>query len=224
MITERKYASQIISLHVCVIGGPTLWRMGMQALLDRQPHLAHVTQAAAAEAAAATEASPDGPDVYVLDGRSLALLPSLLKLKPLVPLLIVTDTLAETAVHSWLEQGVHGCIGRDATLPELLDAIRQIAAGEISLPPELTIRLIAGMAKTSTAVPDNGLGGLSRREQEVLTLLAEGFSNKQIAQHLYLSVRTVGNHLSSVYGKLNVHTRTEAALMAVQNNLPHRRG
>jgi DNA-binding NarL/FixJ family response regulator len=75
------------------------------------------------------------------------------------------------------------------------------------------------MAKPATAVPDNGLETLSSREQEVLTLLAEGFSNKQIAQHLYLSVRTVGNHLSSVYNKLNVHTRTEATLIAVQNSL-----
>jgi NarL family two-component system response regulator LiaR len=137
-------------------------------------------------------------------------------------LLIVADTLAETAVRSWLEQGVNGCIKRNATLPELLDAIRQIAAGEISLPPELTIQLIAGMAEPATAVPDNGLETLSNREQEVLTLLAEGFSNKQIAQHLYLSVRTVGNHLNSVYGKLDVHSRTEAALIAVQSDLPQK--
>ena len=85
---------------------------------------------------------------------------------------------------SWLEQGVNGCIKRDATLPELLDAIRQIAAGEISLPPELTVRLIAGIVKPATAEPTNGLETLSKREQEVLTLLAEGFSNKQIAQQL----------------------------------------
>ncbi|MCA9901896.1 MAG: response regulator transcription factor [Ardenticatenaceae bacterium] len=162
------------------------------------------------------------PDVYVLDGRSLELLPALLNLHPLVPLLIVADELVETAVHSWLEQGVNGCISREAALPELLDAIRQTAAGEISLPSELTIRLIASMTKPSTAVPGEGLEILSKREQEVLTLLAEGFSNKQIAQHLYLSVRTVGNHLNSVYGKLNVHSRTEAALIAVQNNLPQK--
>jgi DNA-binding NarL/FixJ family response regulator len=78
------------------------------------------------------------------------------------------------------------------------------------------------MAKPATAVPDNGLETLSNREQEVLTLLAEGFSNKQIAQHLYLSVRTVGNHLNSVYGKLDVHSRTEAALIAVQSDLPQK--
>lgn len=216
MITKQKHVSLLTSLHVCVIGGPTLWRMGMQALLERQPHLARVTQAAA------VEASAESPDVYVVDGRSLDLLSSLLKLRPPVPLLIVADELVETAVRSWLEQGVNGCIKRDVALPELLDAIRQIAAGEISLPPELTIRLIAGMAKNSTAVPDNGLETLSRREQEVLTLLAEGFSNKQIAQHLYLSVRTVGSHLNSLYGKLNVHSRTEAALIAVQNNLPQK--
>lgn len=213
MITERKHVSLLTSLHVCVIGGPTLWRLGMKALLAEQPHLACVTESAAAETNAKV------PDVYVLDARSPELLPSLLALRNPVPLLIVADKLVKTAVRSWLEQGVNGCIKRDAALPDLLDAIRQIAAGEISLPPELTIQLIADMTKTPTTEPDNGLETLSSREQEVLTLLAEGFSNKQIAQHLYLSVRTVGNHLNSVYGKLNVHSRTEAALIAVQNNL-----
>lgn len=200
------------SLHICVIGGPALWRMGLQALLARQPHLACVTQSA-------VEASAEPPDVYLLDGRSPELLPLLFKLEPPVPVLIIADELAETAVRSWLEQGVYGCIQRDATLPELVDAIHQIAGGEISLSPEMTIRLIVGTAKTLPAAPNSGLEMLSRREQEVLILLAEGFSNKQIAQRLYLSVRTVGNHLSSVYAKLNVHTRTEAALIAVQNNL-----
>ena len=214
MITKQNHKSLPTSLHVCVIGGPTLWRMGMQALLMGQPHLACVTECVA------VETHIEAPDVYVLDGRSLDLLPALLNLQPLAPLLIVADELVETAVHSWLEQGVNGCVERDVTLPELLDAIRQIAAGEISLPPKLTIQLIASMAKPATAVPGEGLEILSKREQEVLTLLAEGFSNKQIAQHLYLSVRTVGNHLNSVYGKLNVHSRTEAALIAVQNNLP----
>lgn len=216
MVTEQKHVRLLTTLHVCVIGGPTLWRMGMQALLAGQPHLACVTDAMTAETPV------EVPDVYVLDGRSLELLPSLLKLAPPVPLLIVADTLAETAVRFWLEQGVCGCIERDATPPQLLDAIRQVATGEISLPPELTIRLITGMAQTAPAAPNNGLETLSRREQEVLTLLAEGCSNKQIAQRLYLSARTVGNHLSSVYGKLNVHTRTEAALIAVQNNLPQK--
>lgn len=216
MISRQKHVSLPTSLHVCVIGGPTLWRMGIQALLAGQPHLACVTEALSATT------YDEVPDVYVLDGRSLELLPALLNLHPLVPLLIVADELVETAVHSWLEQGVNGCISREAALPELLDAIRQTAAGEISLPSELTIRLIASMTKPSTAVPGEGLEILSKREQEVLTLLAEGFSNKQIAQHLYLSVRTVGNHLNSVYGKLNVHSRTEAALIAVQNNLPQK--
>ncbi len=57
---------------------------------------------------------------------------------------------------------------------------------------------------------------LSSREQEVLTLLAQGLSNKEIAQRLYLSVRTVEGHLVNVYGKLGVHSRTEAALYAVR--------
>jgi DNA-binding NarL/FixJ family response regulator len=157
------------------------------------------------------------PDVLLLDGRIADdLLSPLLVSFPQSRLLVITDELSEAAVLAWLEQGALGCIERDASLPDLLNAIRQVAAGEVSLPQALALRLVTRMAR-QTPPQENALPEpLSNREQEVLTLLAQGLSNKEIAQRLYLSVRTVEGHLVNVYGKLGVHSRTEAALHAVR--------
>jgi len=198
------------SLTVCVLGGPTLWRLGLQALLTDQPSLALVTHASDP-----TEVV-NGPGVFLVDGRAAdSLLSPILAAFPQAYLLVIADELNESDVLAWLEQGVLGCIERDASLPELLNAMRQVAGGEVSLPQAVALRLVARMARQAPpeekVLPDP----LSEREQEVLALLAQGLSNKEIAQRLYLSVRTVEGHLVNMYGKLGVHSRTEAALYAI---------
>lgn len=201
-----------ISLHICVLGGPTLWRLGLQALLTGQPNLAKVSQAADP-----TQVG-DPPDVFLLDGRSVdELLPAVLTSFPQPNLLIIADELNESTMMTWLEQGILGCLERDASLPVLLNALRQVAAGEASLPQALAVRLVTRLARQSPAPIETVLPeALSEREREVLILLAQGLSNKEIAQRLYLSVRTVEGHLANIYGKLGIHSRTEAALYAVR--------
>ena len=199
------------SLHICILGGPTLWRLGLQALLTDQPRLATVTHAPDP-----TEVI-EPPDVFLLDGRTTDdVLTAVLTSFPQVHLLIIADDLPEAKVLNWLERGVLGCIERDAPLPELLNAIRQIALGEASLSQALARRLLGRMAHQppveEPALPEP----LSAREQEVLILLVQGLSNKAIAQRLYLSVRTVEGHLANIYGKLTIHSRTEAALYAAR--------
>ena len=201
-----------LSLHVCVLGGPTLWRLGLQILLTGQPNLSKVTQAASPAQVG------DPPNVFLLDGRSMEeFLPSLLIAFPQTKLLIIADELNESTVMTWLEKGILGCLEQDSSLPALLNAIRQVAAGEASLPQALAVRLVTRLAHQSSAATETVLpASLSEREREVLILLAQGLSNKEIAQRLYLSVRTVEGHLVNIYGKLGVHSRTEAALYAVR--------
>ena len=200
-----------VSLHVCILGGPTLWRLGAQALLTGRPNLGRVTHAPDP----AQVAEP--PDVFLLDSRIADdFLSPVLASFPQTCLLVITDELNESVVLDSLEQGALGCIERDASLPDLLNAIRQVAAGEVSLPQAVALQLVTRMAR-QTAPQGNALPEpLSSREREVLTLLAQGLSNKEIAQRLYLSVRTVEGHLVNVYGKLGVHSRNEAAHYAVR--------
>lgn len=118
-------------------------------------------------------------------------------------------------VQTVLKAGAVGCLAGEVTVEELGSAIRQAARGEIALSSDLQRALIKSLARGQPS-PRAPFESLSPREQEVLTLVCQGLSNKQIAQRLYLSVRTVENHLASVYNKLGVHTRTEAAVLALE--------
>jgi DNA-binding NarL/FixJ family response regulator len=112
-----------------------------------------------------------------------------------------------------LQAGATGYLPKTVSLSELLAAIRATSQGESVLPPSVAsvvIRHLSG-AREQPAEEE-----LTRREMEVLCLLSRGFTNHQIARRLGLSVRTVEAHLTHIYGKLNVGSRTEAALLAQQ--------
>jgi DNA-binding NarL/FixJ family response regulator len=117
--------------------------------------------------------------------------------------------------QAWLKEGATGCVLETASVEELLSAIRQVARGETFLSPPIVRELVSSVtAYREQTQPE--VEPLTEREREVLGLLAQGLNNKDIAQKLYLSVRTVEGHLANIYGKLHLKSRTEAALWAVQ--------
>lgn len=118
-------------------------------------------------------------------------------------------------VQAAVQAGVIGCLSADMSAEDLGNALRQAARGEITLSRELQKSLIMMLAE-ERRTDKLSFEDLSLREREVLILVCEGLSNKQIAQRLYLSVRTVENHLSNIYTKLEVESRTEAAVLALQ--------
>jgi DNA-binding CsgD family transcriptional regulator len=119
------------------------------------------------------------------------------------------------AVHLPLPAGVMGVFARDESPAALGLAIRQVSRGEEYLSPVLALALLRER-QAAAGPPRLELKSLTPREYELLDLLAEGLSNKEIAARLYLSVRTVEGHLANLYGKLGIRSRTEAALIAVQ--------
>ena len=117
----------------------------------------------------------------------------------------------------YLQAGFTGFITPQATVAELATALLATSRKEIVLPPALASQALAALARGIQTVPDPD--ELTERELEVLALLAQGLTNKAIAQSLFLSVRTIEAHLRSIYGKLAVTSRTEAALWAVRHGL-----
>ena len=118
--------------------------------------------------------------------------------------------------RAWLAAGAAGTVLETSSLPELLDAIRQTARGDAYFPPALK-KEVLDPALGDSSLPGLSIEPLTEREREVLRWLAQGLSNKDIAQKLYLSVRTVEGHLANIYGKLQVKSRIEAALWAQHN-------
>jgi DNA-binding NarL/FixJ family response regulator len=135
---------------------------------------------------------------------------------PDLGLLFLVQTYELAEILPLLQAGATGCLSRDASVGDLARAIIAVGRGEITLPPEIAARALVALARGETA--DQALvEPLSEREIEVLRLLAQGATNKDIAQTLILSVRTVEAHLRNIYGKLGVRSRTEAALWAVKH-------
>lgn len=184
-------------------------------IVDHQPDMVVVGQAGSGEDTLRL-ARQLRPDVIVMDiamprGNGLAATRSVLEELPDTHVLVLTAHEDRNHVIPLLEAGATGYLPKTVSLNQLLDAIRSASRGESVLPPSIAsvvVRHLAGDPEP-TAVEV-----LTSRERQVLTLVAQGLSNRQIAHDLDLSVRTVEAHLTHIYDKLGVGSRTEAALLA----------
>ena len=193
--------TRLSPIRVLVISPRVLFRSGLCALLQGQPQIQLTGESSAPSDAAQADVivwDVEAEKPRVLPTRFIALLPNLQN------------------ARAWLDAGAGGIVLESSTVEQWLDAIRQVARGETFLPRELAQQVVASLALTETSHKPP-IEPLTEREREVLRLLAQGSSNKDIAQKLYLSVRTVEGHLANIYGKLQVKSRTEAALWAIQN-------
>lgn len=138
---------------------------------------------------------------------------------PQIAVLMITSFPDEEAVAASIIAGASGYLLKNVSRIELLKAVRQIASGESLLHPEATRRAIRNM--TSLAAGTGQIQGeeLTEREREVLTLVARGYTNKQIAGELCLSEKTARNHVSHILEKLGLSRRSEAAAYAVEHKL-----
>lgn len=203
--------------HVVIYATGRLQRAAWSALIERQPGIDVAGDASSP--AELTQSVKAGQNSAVLvDAPALAREPvnRLVAAAPGAGLLFLVDAYDLEAIVSLLRAGAIGVIHRDADPGDLARSLIAAGRGEIVLPPELAGRALAALARGEVRLDQPG-DRLTDREQEVLTLLAQGMTNKDIAQSLVLSVRTVEAHLRNVYDKLDVSSRTEAALWAINN-------
>ena len=183
------------------------------------PDIAVVAEASSAEEAL-EQARTVQPDVLLVDidlpgMDGLRLVRELASRLPETAIVMLTVSTSERDVLDAMRHGARGYLTKDLSPEALLRTIRGVHAGELAMPRRMAARLVARLVEASRRAPaldaDPSLATLSAREAEVLRLLAEGLTDREIAVALTISPRTVESHVGSILGKLDVRNRAEAA-------------
>ncbi len=198
-----------------------LVRQGIRAFLETYPDLILAGEAedAASAAALCAEQQPDvAPVDLVMPGGGVEATREIRAVSPLTQVVLLTSFEDARQIVAAVQAGALSCLLKDIDPDALADTVRKAARGEAVLHPRIAGKLVEVLR--SGAEPGNeALDSLSQREREVLTLMAEGFSNQHIAERLGIGEKTVKTHVSNVLGKLDVNDRTQAAVYAWKSGL-----
>jgi len=212
-----------MGMKVLLIDDHTLFRLGLKGLLERSD--IDVVAAASTGQEGLDIAGQHEPEVILLDMR-MPDMDGLLVLKKLraqgvkVPISMLTTSTDETDLVESLRNGAQGYLLKDMDPEELVAALRKIVAGETVVAPQLAGTLARALQeKPEGERKKTPLSDLTPREFEIIQHLAEGQSNKAIARNLGISDGTVKLHVKAILRKLNVRSRVEAAVIAVENGL-----
>ena len=206
---------------VLVVDAQAVTRAGLRRLLEGSQDITVVGEATDG-VQAVSETMELGPQVVIMDallpnGQSLGALRQIKQLNPDTRVLLLSSLDREDYLYETLRAGADGYVLKDITADELAQAVRTVARGEVLVQPQIAGRLISRFGKQAQGNFTHE--ALTAREQEVLSLLARGLRNKEIAARLIVSERTVNFHLANIYQKLNVSGRTEALSKALEQGL-----
>ncbi|MEV0194509.1 response regulator transcription factor [Kitasatospora purpeofusca] len=221
MASETTGTAAAAPVRVFLLDDHEVVRRGVHDLLDCEPDLEVVGEAATAEQAL-VRVPALRPDVAVLDvrlgdGDGVAVCRELRSRMPDLACLMLTSFDDEEALLDAVMAGAAGYVLKQISGTDLVTAVRTVASGRSMLDPGAATRLLNRLR--SEAEPERPASGgpeLTAREQEVLALIGEGLTNRQIGERLYLAEKTVKNHVSRLLAKLGVERRVQAALIATE--------
>jgi DNA-binding NarL/FixJ family response regulator len=221
------------SIRLLISDDHTLFREGLRALLSATPDIEVVGEAASGEEAIALAALQQ-PDVILMDiqmpgpgmhgalgTNGIEATRRIIYTSPHIGVIMVTMLEDDDSVFAAMRAGARGYILKGADKAEVLKTIRAVAGGEALFGPAIAQRLMTffgGLGPTPKAMP-LAFPELTEREREVLSLIAQGHNNAEIAQRLTLSPKTVGNHISNIFSKLQVADRAQAIIRAREAGL-----
>jgi DNA-binding NarL/FixJ family response regulator len=211
-------------VRVLLVDDHAIVRRGVQAYVDTLPHLEVVGEAADGRQALEllnerVTLGQQLPDVVLMDLQmphmdGVAATEAIGRAYADIKVVVLTSFGEVERVHAALAAGAAGYVLKDADPAEVATAITAAAMGEVHLDAAVARQLTRRMA-----APQVGLTSLTAREREILTLVAEGHSNREIAERLVISERTARTHVSNVLSKLQLASRTQAALLAIREGL-----
>jgi DNA-binding NarL/FixJ family response regulator len=207
------------AIRLLLVEDQTLMRQGLKTILDLEPGLQVVGQAADGQMGiqVALELRPDVilMDIQMPGMSGIEAIAAICAVWPEARIIILTTFGRDDYVFEGVRAGAVGFLLKDAPADHLIQTIRLVHAGEIFIQPEIASRLLREMIAPRAAPVEP----LSEREREVLVLVAQGHSNREIGEHLVLAEGTVKNHVSNILGKLQAENRTQAADIARRHRL-----
>jgi len=206
-------------IRVLIVDDHVVVRKGIQMFLGIEPSVQVIGEAVDGQEAV-HKAKSLKPDVILMDlvmpGRDgIEAIADIKHSIPHVKIIVLTTFQDEARVNAAIEAGADGYLLKDADGDELIQAIHTVRQGDMPLHPHVARHLVRGTAKYE----EGGAGPLTKRQKEVLQLVARGLNNKSVAQDLNISEGTVKVHISNILSRLNVSCRTEAAVWAIRTGL-----
>ncbi len=213
---------RVMPTRIMIVDDHEVVRMGLKAALEPESDLEVVAEAGSAEAAL-RQAQASRPQVVLMDVRmpgadGIQACRTIREALPETRVIMLTSFSEEEAVFSAIMAGASGYLLKNVGRAELLRGIRTVASGGSLLDPSVTSAVLARL-KNLASREDPQLATLSEREREVLALVAEGRTNREIADKLVISENTARNHVSRILEKLDMTRRSEAAAFAAQHGL-----
>jgi DNA-binding NarL/FixJ family response regulator len=206
------------TIRILIADDHPMFRKGLKALLASEPDFEVVGEATTGDEAIEM-ADTTLPDVILLDlqmpGKSgFDAARAIRASSPHIHILVVTLFQDDESIFAAIRAGARGYILKDTSEEEMLLAIRAVAFGEAIFSPGVASRMISFFASSRQELSQDVFSGLTAREREILELIARGEANASIAERLYLSLKTVRNHVSNIYSKLQVVDRAQAIVRA----------
>jgi DNA-binding NarL/FixJ family response regulator len=213
------------SVRVIIAEDHPLFREGMRGRLDRVADIAVVGEAASGDEAVELAKELE-PDVILMDIKMPGLngieaTREIQRANPLIGILVLTMFEDDDSVFAAMRAGAKGYLLKDSGGEGVVHAIRAVASGEAVFGPGVAERIIGFFSAPRAAAPQRAFPELTEREEEVLSLVAQGKSNREIARQLFVSLKTVRNHVSNILLKLQVADRAQAVIRARDAGMGH---
>jgi DNA-binding NarL/FixJ family response regulator len=210
-------------IKVMIADDHKMFRQGLRMLFEMEPDIKIVGEARdGIEAEQLAESLR--PDVILMDINMPGLdgmeaTRRILKTRPDAAIIILTMFREDEHVFQAIRAGAHGYVLKDADSNEVMKAVRAVAAGESVLDTAMTAKVFNQFKVMSELTEKTNAEGLTERELEILSLIAQGSSNREIGDRLFLSEKTIKNYITSIFQKLQTNDRTQAAVYAIQHGL-----
>lgn len=210
-------------LRIIIVDDHEVVRLGLKSLLDRHPDFTVVDEASTAKEAI-QKALAHQPEVVVMDirlpgGSGIDACREISQALPNTKVIMLTSYAEDEMLFQAIEAGAAGYVLKQIGGDDLVHAIEAVGRGEALLDPALTQRVFERVREAQRKEEKSAFSDLTEQEMRVLALLAEGKTNREIAQTLYLGEGTVRNYVSSILSKLGLSNRAEAAAYAVQHKI-----